>query len=224
MGRWGYRLFEGDQDLDLAADLGCTFGSGDDELHFSQTVYQNDIVASPEAKEFYKTAEYATELDAVVASIRQRLDTDNLGDRLFAMYRAKENEYGGKYRVIVVGAVMMRVGAKIRDADLQHLRDLVPQINCNEGRAPPLNDYGFRGPGKRQFLAALDAYQPGTPRSFAEPSCFACGKTEPDIGKALLKCSRCQMAFYCDKACQRAHWQGHKPTCSDPARLRMLNV
>jgi hypothetical protein len=32
-------------------------------------------------------------------------------------------------------------------------------------------------------------------------SCYACGKIKRDIGKALLECGRCKMAFYCDKAC-----------------------
>lgn len=171
-------------------------------------VHQNDIVAPPEAKAFYKTSEYAAELTDLVNSVRQKLDTDGLGDRLFAMYRAKESEYGGKYRMILVGAVMMRAGAKICNADLRHLRDLVPHINCNEGFVLPLFDEGFRGPGRRQFLAALDHYQPGTPRNFAVPSCFACGKTEGDIGKGLRMCSRCETASYCDKVSQVTPTQG----------------
>lgn len=66
---------------------------------------------------------------------------------------------------------MMRAGARIRADDLQHLRDLVPQVTCNEGYALPLWDDGFRGPGKRQFLAALDAYEAAVPRDFRAARC-----------------------------------------------------
>jgi uncharacterized paraquat-inducible protein A len=65
--------------------------------------------------------------------------------------------------------------------------------------ASPLNDDGFRGPGKRQFLAALDRYQSGVPRSFAERACFCCGKIRGDVDHDLQRCSRCVVAFYCSK-------------------------
>lgn len=144
-------------------------------------------------------ADNAAGQDELTASVRQKLDTDGLGDKLFAKYRDVNDLFYGKYQVIVVGALMMRAGAKIRDEDIRYLRDLVPRINCNEGYTWPLGDQGFRGPGKRQFLAALDHYQPGVPRSFYSPSCFACGKIQVDIGKALQKCARCHEAMYCDK-------------------------
>jgi hypothetical protein len=192
-------LFEGDRDLDVAIEINTAFGDGDANLELSHMIHQTDMLAPPEARAFYGTAEYASQLDAIITAIRQKLDTAGLGDRLLAMYRGRENEHNGKYRVIVVGALMMRAGAKIRDEDLQHLRDLVPDIHCVEGYAMPIADDGFRGAGKRQFLAALDHYRPGVPRSFADPSCFACGKISADIGKSLDLCSQCKKAWYCNK-------------------------
>lgn len=39
--------------------------------------------------------------------------------------------------------------------------------------------------------------------------CFACRK--PD---AAMRCSRCQMGWYCNRECQKQHWKsGHKETC-----------
>ncbi|OIW22897.1 hypothetical protein CONLIGDRAFT_657872 [Coniochaeta ligniaria NRRL 30616] len=180
------------------------------------------MLAPTDARAFYKSDEYGPVLEATIAENREKLDS-GLGDQLFAKYRATENEYGGKYRLILVGALMMRAGAKIKDEDMQHLRDLVPQINCNEGYTLPLMDEGFRGPGKRQFLAALDNYTPGIPRSFGEPSCFNCGKIGADIHKHLEKCSRCKEAWYCNRDCQRAHWKAHKPYCAAPMSRVMLN-
>lgn len=192
-------LFEADEDIDIALDLNQAFGSGDKKLKLSNMVHQTDMLAPQKARDYYQTAEYAASLADLVTTVRQQLDTDGLGNKLFDKYRDENHIYFGRYRIILVGALMMRAGAKIREEDIQHLREVVPQINCNEGYRLPLGDQGFRGPGKRQFLAALDHYQPGVPRSFAVPSCFACGKIQEDIGKALQKCARCQGAHYCDK-------------------------
>ena len=108
------------------------------------------------------------ELPELVDGIRNKLDS-GLGDMLFDMYKARENEDEGEYRLIIVGALMMRAGAKIRDDDMQHLRELVPKVVCNEGYIMSMYGDGFRGPGKRQFLAALDDYKAGMPRNFQEP-------------------------------------------------------
>ncbi|KAJ0291387.1 hypothetical protein COL940_000582 [Colletotrichum noveboracense] len=124
MGRWGYRVFEGDNDIDVACAIKCPYGTGkDNDLRLVQMVNQTDMMAPPEVREFYKTSEYREELDAIIMSIREKLDT-GLGDQLFTTYRALEHEDQGKYRVIIVGALMMRAGARIRQADLDHLREL----------------------------------------------------------------------------------------------------
>lgn len=111
------------------------------------------------------------ELPDLIQAVRTKLDS-GLGDRFFDKYRATEGEEEGEYQLIIAGALLMRVGARIRDADLQHLRELVPKVVCNEGFCMPLYDEGFRGPGKRQFLAALDNYQAGIPRDYHEPRYF----------------------------------------------------
>ena len=41
--------------------------------------------------------------------------------------------------------------------------------------------------------------------------CFLCqkeGRSPP-----LQKCSQCEVAYYCGKTCQKAHWKKHKPVC-----------
>ena len=41
--------------------------------------------------------------------------------------------------------------------------------------------------------------------------CFNCqteGRSPP-----LRKCTQCETAYYCSRACQRAHWKIHKPIC-----------
>ncbi|CAG8885999.1 unnamed protein product [Penicillium egyptiacum] len=229
MGRWGWRLFEGDQDLDVACTVVDSLGVDTDswEHSLSAMVHQTDMLAPPEAAAFYSTSEYADKLaNEIIPWVRQKLDTDNLGERLFAASRAKETDnlfQDSKYRTIILGALMIRAGARINAADLKHLRDLAPQINCTS-RQMTLGDHGFRTPGKAQFLAALDHCQPGVARSFQEPSCFKCGKIEEDIGHKPLQCKKCKVATYCSKDCQRDQWREHRVSCIPPSQCRMLNV
>lgn len=228
MGRWGYRLFEGDIDIDIALEFNTALGKGKKEIKLSRMVHQTDMLAPPEALAYYKTDAYKKELDELVKKNREKLDT-GIGDKLMEMYRSKEkrpyNEPDeSELKVILLGALLMRAGAKIKDGDIQHLRKIANGFPGKEGFQWPLSDDDLRGPGKAQLLAALDNYKPGTPRNYQEPSCFKCGKVEVDLGKAPSKCARCQRAWYCDKDCQKAHWKGHKSVCIPPAQRRSLNV
>jgi hypothetical protein len=108
---------------------------------------------------------------------KQREDLNNgLTDKLFEQVVSAENErenddfqYKDKYTTIVLGALLMRAGAKIKPEYIQHLKQLVPQIPCGYGAAMPFADPGFRKPGRAQFLAALDHHVDGVPRNFEIP-------------------------------------------------------
>jgi len=43
-------------------------------------------------------------------------------------------------------------------------------------------------------------------------NCNACDKA-PAVGKKLMKCSGCGLAFYCCVDCQKADWAHHKVNC-----------
>jgi hypothetical protein len=133
------------------------------------------MMAPTECRAHYNTKEYAQRLrDEIMPYVRAKLDADNLGERLIAKNKTQEGKLdwerftSGEYKTIILGALLMRVGAKIKDEDLRHLRDLVPQVVCVPGTIWSLEDVGFRSPGKAQFLAALDAYEQGKPRDFQE--------------------------------------------------------
>lgn len=229
MGRWGYRLFEGDIDIDLASEFNNAFKdtkeNEESEINLSHMIHQTDMLAPNAARMYYQTNAYAEELKELVEKNRKELDA-GLGNKLLDKFRVMEEDdpWFGKLRVILLGAIMMRAGAKIRDDDMQHLRELANKFPGKEGFQLAIWDDGLRGPGKAQFLAALDNYEPGTPRDFQVPSCFECGKVEVDIGKAPLKCARCKDAWYCNKDCQKAHWKAHKSVCAPLEQRWMLNV
>ena len=43
---------------------------------------------------------------------------------------------------------------------------------------------------------------------FRNFNCQTEGRSPP-----LRKCTQCETAYYCSRACQRAHWKIHKPIC-----------
>ncbi|KAG0699142.1 Ankyrin repeat and MYND domain-containing protein 2 [Chionoecetes opilio] len=43
-----------------------------------------------------------------------------------------------------------------------------------------------------------------------DKACSTCGQ---ETKKDLKKCSKCKMAQYCDKCCQKLHWSTHKKFC-----------
>jgi len=45
--------------------------------------------------------------------------------------------------------------------------------------------------------------------------CAFCG-THGTEGTKLLCCSRCKLAHYCSRECQKQHWKGHKKVCAPP--------
>ncbi|KAI7784716.1 hypothetical protein LA080_009360 [Diaporthe eres] len=232
MGRWGHCLFGHDATIGHAIKIIKDITQGND-CHFAHMLDQV-LVGSPLGVLGYYVEEYSLlektqgEVDESMSQlIRNKLDC-GLGDELFEKYSAAE-QHGfdlydlTKYLPIVFAAIMMEYGATIKEDHMKHLRDLVPKLQCNEGPVALLADCGFRGPGKRQFLAALDNYQAGKPRSFHQPSCHGCGKVDSDIkaeGKTLLKCGGCKneiaAAWFCDKDCQRGLWKHHKRNCGAP--------
>lgn len=46
-------------------------------------------------------------------------------------------------------------------------------------------------------------------RAFVDNKCAKCGES---CGKKY-RCSRCLEVWYCGRACQKAHWRVHKPSC-----------
>ena len=54
----------------------------------------------------------------------------------------------------------------------------------------------------------------GTPGLGVPGTCATCGTAGRAGGSRMLRCSRCQVSFYCSPECQRSHWCSHKTICN----------
>ncbi|KAJ7027926.1 hypothetical protein C8F04DRAFT_73693 [Mycena alexandri] len=69
-----------------------------------------------------------------------------------------------------------------------------------------------------KFLASLDL---NSKRERCGNNCTGCSTTEKDLGRRLLRCSKCETVLYCSKECQTRNWPVHKGFCGDttPGKL-----
>ena len=61
-------------------------------------------------------------------------------------------------------------------------------------------------------LAASTGYTAPNPRAWVLRPCAGCAAAEAEPGQ-FKRCGPCGVAVYCTKACQTAHWKGHKADC-----------
>lgn len=118
-------------------------------------------------------------------AFREKLDA-GLCDKLFKDFRSEESTFwfpDRKLYTVLLAAMVMESGAKISDDNMQHLREIVPQIFSTPVYASPFSDGGFCDPGRAQFLAALEYYKPGTPRAFRETRQVPRSLTHPGAKK-----------------------------------------
>jgi hypothetical protein len=54
-------------------------------------------------------------------------------------------------------------------------------------------------------------------------NCDCCGKIRQELGLTFLNlCTRCKMAYYCSKECQKAQWKaGHKQACRKEGQIEI---
>jgi hypothetical protein len=170
MGRWGHRVFEGDQDLDIACQLDEFSG-----VKLCGLVNQSDMLAPAECREWYKSEEFrSTRLPTLIMEARQALDS-GVGFAKFeeliqkAPGPSKSSWDEGNYKLLLFGALMMRAGAQLADKHRQIMFQVLLSIPAHDSHQRPTSDHGFRLPGMLQFKAALANYNDGIARSFEEP-------------------------------------------------------
>jgi hypothetical protein len=126
------------------------------------------IIYKPEKWDGFRTTQDAEKaLDEMISEIRHRLDTDGLGEKLFDRSRHTPHPLCSKeYHTLLLGGIMMRVGAKIS----MHMRSMLHL--CNPAHV--LDTPSVR----TQYIMALDRYRSGAPRDFEEDLLVDC---VPDV-------------------------------------------
>ena len=64
---------------------------------------------------------------------------------------------------------------------------------------------------RHPFLVRVLPNVSDIPKSMQQHVCLGCGKAD---GSKLLRCARYEVAYYCSKQCQVAHWGAHKSSCA----------
>jgi hypothetical protein len=103
--------------LELPRDIGID--EKDWKYTLGQLLHQSDMLAPAESTAWYGTDDYA-ELheEVIVPYVRHKLDTDGLGEKLLERSRRSGPFLYTYYQTIVLAAVMMRAGAKIKPEHL----------------------------------------------------------------------------------------------------------
>ncbi|KAF3764086.1 hypothetical protein M406DRAFT_330436 [Cryphonectria parasitica EP155] len=193
MGRWGFRLFQGDSGLDTRSDIEATIVVMVEDEKMAAM-----ILDTAEKREIAKKIlQVDGESDQLYLTnhiddpgVRKILDSC-VCEALFKTYR------GDKWSEIIFGAMMMQAGARIKKGDLKRLRKIVSYFPYGDTELP---ENGFENVGQAQFAAAVDNYQAGVPRNFDTASCDQCGMIEDDISHKLLECPNCTLSWWCDEA------------------------
>ncbi|KAJ5513430.1 hypothetical protein N7463_002982 [Penicillium fimorum] len=124
----------------------------------SELLHTADLLAPAEATASDPTPEDAAMLEEEMARyLRNKLDTDGLGDKLPKRSRDDgQHRSESGYQTVLLAAIMMQVGATIKPEHLLYLRKATRLIEFPTTQV--------------QFLACLDLYQAGVPRNFQDDS------------------------------------------------------
>lgn len=87
-----------------------------------------------------------------------------------------------------------------------------------DGRKPPRAQIFRRLQEIAKSLNSMD--QPSGELVQTAKTCRKCLKCDPSeaFQKSLMRCARCQSAYYCSKACQKADWKTHKMACEPTSK------
>lgn len=213
MGCWGRGLFQSDDDYDIVRDLSAMFGCD---------------IFTPENEER--------------AGIVKQLNDGLLArkfDKIMAHNFQPATSYHSRDRIVIIlGILAMQLGAKIEHRHLTAMKvlrsklpDMVQQLqvvtaldeyknNGTEwvlGSKGLVDTMGYAADGKTEYENGDGFWSSGLGHSADEDpyphtyskKCLSCGDDEAEP----VRCSRCQMARYCNRDCQKRDWPVHKQVC-----------
>ncbi|KAI1845246.1 hypothetical protein JX266_008556 [Neoarthrinium moseri] len=223
MGVWGRGLLQSDNDYDIAGDLndmlGCTV--------------------------FMPPKEEAAD---VLEKLNGGLLSRKLDEILEPSFQASRSWYPRERVFVILAVLAMQIGAKIESRHMTALKvlratlpNMFQQLQLvtaieeykNDGTRWLLGSKGLQDTmfssmdgegeddnGDEFFYSGLghSVDQDPYPHTWSK-RCLSCGESNSE----LLRCSRCHMARYWDKRCQKHDWQKHKLVC-EPVAPRSVSV
>ncbi|ORY66277.1 uncharacterized protein BCR38DRAFT_408232 [Pseudomassariella vexata] len=201
MGIWGFGFLESDDDLDMAAELGEMLGC--------------ELLVPPEK-----------EKAAIISKLSNGVLSKCFDRMLDAAFRPKTEYYARSRLIMLLGILAMRLGATIEEHHIRAMKVLRPQLPTlylQIQLATALAQYKNNGTPWVLGSALFDDFKNSDwkfqgyghsedEKPFAEEYIKRCLTCENDEG-ALLRCSRCNVARYCNKECQRQDWRLHQGVC-----------
>lgn len=162
-------LFQGDLDLDTCADVETMVVN-----FLSNEEVGPQILITPAMRETgQKIIDSAEEQKNGGSGGSYLLDNIKRGDPAIreildhaVCFTLLDLSKGDEFAEIIIGALMMQAGAKLRPKDKRRLRKILAAFPEGDDELP---ENGFSNAGQAQFSAALDNYRAGTPRDFQCP-------------------------------------------------------
>ncbi|KAI0141084.1 hypothetical protein F4776DRAFT_546606 [Hypoxylon sp. NC0597] len=224
MGVWGRGLLQSDDDYDIANDLSemcqcrLLYPCGDDRAY-------------------------------TIKKLNDGLFTQKFNKILEADFQPRSRNHKRERVAIIFGMLAMELGIIIENRHLlalQVLRPCLPTIEQQLQLVTALEEYKNDGTpwdtGSKTFPATekskargISPFDLGDEFWFSglgcssdeQPTsamvskiCLNCGKNEVE----LQKCTRCKMAQYCNKSCQRDDWPIHKRVCEARDSTRICPI
>ncbi|KAI1262978.1 hypothetical protein F5Y18DRAFT_395664 [Xylariaceae sp. FL1019] len=235
MGVWGRGLFQNDDDADIAADLCTLFG-------FPLCApFSSSAATLLEPFDRAATAAKLNQDDLLGRKFAKILQPSFTP---LTSYHKRERI------AIVLGMLSMQTGAIIGQQHLQALRVLrrtLPNIEQQVQLVAALDGYANDGTTvwvsgsktqmeKQETELATDREENKSDEDefwfsglghsgdkcptadMLSTSCLSCGCEEEE--RELIPCSRCKIARFCGKICQKSEWVGHKSVCVPRERVR----
>ncbi|KAI1208093.1 uncharacterized protein F4807DRAFT_462177 [Annulohypoxylon truncatum] len=211
MGVWGPGLMQSDDDYEIAKDLSAMCGC---QLLFEK----KDEHKKEDTIRILNNGMFSKQLDKIFSSGFQPLTSHHKRERvaiIFAMLAMElgvriEGHYLTSLHVLRSWLPTLEQQLQLFTALNEYKNNGTPWITGSKNFAEMQSSKTDLGLGDPFWYSGLGHSADEAPTAeMSSKACLSCRDNEPN----LLRCSRCKMARYCSKDCQRYDWGVHKRVC-----------